>query len=149
MVFFNFLNFSGICFEFSIAHRVETKRNDNFLFSLFLSLFQPILAWNEARMVFFNFFAFFLEFSVTLLVGTERNGTIIFIFSLSQPFPTCFDLKESHNGIFLIFWTFLLFYWNFLLRVVEERNGPIIFTFSLSRHCPTYFGLKGSQNGIF
>ena len=62
-------------------------------------------------------------------VGLERNETIIFIFSLFRPFPTCFDLKGSHNGIFLIFWTFLLFYWNFLLCVVEERNGPINFFF--------------------
>ena len=74
-----------------------------FLFSLFHGFLQPILAENEAIMVFFNFlnfFAIFLEFSVTRWVGTEQNETKIFIFSLSLHFPTYFVLKRSHNGGF-------------------------------------------------
>ena len=100
--FFNFLNFFCYFFvifmEFSIRHRVGTKRNDNFLFSLFPILFQPILAWNEFVMVFFNFFLFFWNF--LLRVGQERNGRIIFIFSISHHFTTYYGLKWIHNGIF-------------------------------------------------
>ena len=43
----------------------------------------------------------------------------------------------------------MLFFWNFLLRVVQERNRTIIFIFSLSLRFPTYFGLKRSHNGVF
>ena len=34
-IFFNFLNFFAIFYEFSITRRVGTKRNDNFYFSCF------------------------------------------------------------------------------------------------------------------
>ena len=128
MVFFNFFNFFAISLEFSISRRVGTERNDNFyflsfsrpfptcfgligchyfkmvfLFSLFHGILQPILAENEAIVVFFNFlnfFAIFLEFSISRRVGTEQNVTTIFIFSLSLRFPTYFVLKRSHNGLF-------------------------------------------------
>ena len=73
-IFFSF-DFFTIFREFSITHRVETKQNDNFLFSIFLSLFQPILAWNEARMVFFNFFNFFAIFFLIFYYPWVRNGT--------------------------------------------------------------------------
>ena len=96
-----------------------------------------------------NFFAIFLEFSITHWVGTKRNETIICIFSLSRPFPTNFCLKRRHNCIFLIFWIFLQFFTNFLLRVGLERNRMIIFIFPVSRSIPTYYGLKWSHNGIF
>ena len=118
-----------------------------FLFSLFLCVFQPILAWNEAIMVFYNFLNFFAFFFTFLLwVGLERHGTIIFIFFLSHSFPTYFGLKWCHNSIF---WIFLLFFWNFLFSFGTERNGVIIFIFSPSQHFPTYFGLGWSHNGIF
>ena len=45
MVFFNFLNFFVIFLEFSITHRVGTKRNDNFYFLSFSSF--SILFWLE------------------------------------------------------------------------------------------------------
>ena len=146
-MFFNFLNFYVIFLEFSITHRVGTKRNDNFLFSLFSILFQPILAWNEFIMIFFNFLNFFLFFWYFLLrIGKEQNGRIIFIFSISHPFTTCYGLKWIHNGIFFNFFSIFL---NFLLRVGLERNETIIFIFSLSHRFPTYFGLKWIRNGIF
>ena len=65
----------------------------HYLFSIFLGIFHPILALNEAIMVFLNFFAIFLELSTTRQVGTERNETIIFLFSLSWHFPKYFGLK--------------------------------------------------------
>ena len=117
------------------------------MYSLFLGLFQPILAWNEAIMVFYkslNFFAFFF-LNFLFHVGLERNGTITFIFSLSQTFPSYFDLKGSH---ILIFWIFLLLFWNFQLRFEKERNVMVIFIFSHSHPFPTYFGLKWGHNGI-
>ena len=67
MVFFNFLNIFAIFLEFSLTIREGTKQNDRFYFFHFLSLFQHILARNEAVMVFFNFsnfVAIFLEFSL-------------------------------------------------------------------------------------
>ena len=65
----------------------------HYLFSIFLGIFHPILALNEAIMVFLNFFAIFLELSTTRQVGTERNETIIFIFSLPWHFPKYFGMK--------------------------------------------------------
>ena len=65
--------------------RIETKQNETkrkFLFSLFFSVFQFVLALNAAIMVFFNFLNFFaivLEFSITHQVGTERNDNFYFL----------------------------------------------------------------------
>ena len=56
-----FFDFFGI-FYYALG-RYETERR--YLFSFFLSLFQPIMALNEAILTFFNllnFFANFLEF---------------------------------------------------------------------------------------
>ena len=59
MVFFNFLEF--FCYFFVIFYyalgRNETEQQD--LLFLFLGIFQPILALNEAIMIFFNFLNFF------------------------------------------------------------------------------------------
>ena len=124
--FFNFFVFFCPFFEifYYASGRNETKRNDNFLFSLFPILFQPILAWNEFIMVFFNFLNFFLFFwNFLLRVRRERNGRIIVIFSISHPFTTYYGLKWIHNGIFLIFSIFFYFFFNFLLRGEKERNG--------------------------
>ena len=137
--------------EFSITHRVGTERNGTIIFiSLFLIFLQPILDWNEFIMVFFYIFLLFF-WNFLLHIGQEQNGTIIFIFSFSQPLPTFFGLKWSHNGIFLIFWIILLFFLEFSIthRVGTERNGTIIFIFSLSQPFQAYFGLKWSHNNIF
>ena len=82
MVFFNFLNFFAILLEFSITRRAGTERTDNFYFFLFLGLFQPIWARNEAVMVYFNFLNFFavvFEFSITRRLGTKRNDDYYFL----------------------------------------------------------------------
>ena len=110
--------------EFSVTHQVGTEQNGTIIFiSLFLIFFQPILAWNEFLMVFFNFLNFLLFFSNFLLrIGQERNVTIIFIFSLSQPLLTYFGLKWGSNGIFLIFWIFLLFFFG-IFYYTSGTNG--------------------------
>ena len=62
MVVLNFFEF--FCYFFGIFYYVlgrnETERQD--LLSLFLGIFQSILALNEAILVFFNFFNFFQIF---------------------------------------------------------------------------------------
>ena len=114
---FKFSNYFATFLEFSISCRVGTKTEWYLLYSLFLGLYQPILAWNEAIIIFFNilkFFAIFLEFSISCRVGTERNGMTVSFSAFSNQFW----LERNPYWYFLIFWTSLLFYWNFLLRVV-------------------------------
>ena len=105
MVFFNFLNFFAIFLEFSITRWVGREWNGmKFLFSLFLWVFQPILARNGAIMVFFsflNFFAIFLEFYISRRVGTKRNDTF-YILSFSA-FSNLFWLEMKPWWYFLIF----------------------------------------------
>ena len=140
-MFFNFFNFiaSFINFLFLVRQEVIGTR---IFFSLFLGLYQPVLALKKAILMFLNFlnfFTIFLEFSITGRVGTDRN---IFFFSLSRPPPTRFGMKRSHNGVFQFFEFFCYFFFNFLLRVVQKRNETIIFIFSLSQPFPNYFCLK-------
>ena len=123
MVFFNF--FEYFCYFFGVFYyelsRNETERQ--YLFSFVLGLPQPILALNEAILAFFNFlnfFAIFLQFSIIRQVGTERNYNFYF-FSLSHPLSTDFELKLSHNGIFLFFCYFFKIFYSALGRNVMKQ----------------------------
>ena len=81
-----------------------------FLFSLFLGLSPPVLAWREALIMFYsfmNFFAIFLEFSVSGRVGIDRNDNSYFLSFLV--FPNLFWLEEKPYSCSIIFWIFLLF----------------------------------------
>ena len=138
MVFFKFLNFFAIFLEFSITDLVGTHQNDFFfllsrpfptyiglkscqlifsysafpnLFSLFLGLPQHILPRKEAIIV----FSIFLEFSTTGRVGTPRND--FFYFLSFSAFPNLLSFEKLPECWFLIFWIFLLFFGNLLLRV--------------------------------
>ena len=95
--------------EFSITHRIETKRNDNFLFSLFPILFQPILAWNEFIMVFFNFLNFFflIFYYVSGRNGTERKFLFYLIHILFHPI-------FARNFVILVFFLYVEFFGYFL-----------------------------------
>ena len=129
LIFLKFLYFFGI-FCYSLGGN-ETERQ--FLFSLFLGLFQPILPWNVATMVFFDFLIFVLFFwNFLLRVGWERNGTSIFIFSISRPFPTYFGLKWSHNSIFWFFDFSSLFLEFSITRWVETKRNDNFYFLSLS-----------------
>ena len=81
-----------------------------FTFSLFRSLSQPILATNEAMMIFskfLNFFAIFLELSITGRVEAQQDD---FVYLLSfAGFPNLFWLVKKLRWCFLIFLIFLLF----------------------------------------
>ena len=74
MVVLNFFEF--FCYSFGIFYyalgRNETERQD--LLSLFLSIFQPILALNETIMVFFNFLNFFSIFFGIFKYASGRDG---------------------------------------------------------------------------
>ena len=91
-LFFNFFfSFFGIFYYLSGKNGSERQ----FLFFLFLGLFQSILAWNEAITVsfnFLNFFAIFSEFSIALWVGTKRNDNFYFLFSLAFSNMFCLEM---------------------------------------------------------
>ena len=79
-------NFEFFCFflgSFYYAlggNGTEWNTSTILIFSL-SHLFQLILVWNEAIMVFFNFlnfFAIFMEFSISRRVGTERSDNYYF-----------------------------------------------------------------------
>ena len=116
MVFFNFF---VIFLEFSITRRIGTKRNYNFYFFPFPAFSSLFWLKMKPQWYFLVFWIFLLFFFLNFLlhIGYERNGTERnnnFYFPLSHLFPTYFGLKWVHNSIFFIF---LLFFWNFLLRV--------------------------------
>ena len=119
MVFSNFLNIFGIILEFSITGWVGTHQNKFFYFLSF-SLF-PNLFWLEMKLrwcvlIFWIFLLFFLFlFSIMCRLGTHRNCFFFFFFSsLSfSVFCNLFWLKMKLRWCFLIFWIFLLFFWNF------------------------------------
>ena len=90
--------------EFSITRRVGAERNDNFYFLPFTSIFHPILALNEAIMVFFNFlnyFAIFLEFSILRRVRAKRNENFYF-----PPFSSVFQPILALNEAIMVFFNF-------------------------------------------
>ena len=90
-IFFLFLEF--YCYFFGIFHnasaRNETKRK--FLFSLFLGLFQTILALNDAIMVFLIFLIFLLFFCINYSAPV-RNGMKRYDNFYFLPFSSSFNL---------------------------------------------------------
>ena len=82
-----------------------------FLFSLFLALFLPILAWKEALLVFPNFLNFFAIYFGIFYYGSSMNTSERFFFFLSfSAFPNLFWLGKKLWWCFLIFWIFSLFF---------------------------------------
>ena len=79
-----FFIFQLFCYFFGIFY-FASGRNETewyFLYALFPGIFHPILAWNEAIVVFFNFLNFFailLEFSITRRAGAKRNDNFYFL----------------------------------------------------------------------
>ena len=139
-------------FFWNFLLRIGQERNGTIIF--IFSLSQPLptyfgVEWGS-NVIFFLIFLLFC-FGIFCYTsgrnGTERNGNFYF---LSFPaFSSLLWLKMKPQWYFLIFLIFLLFFWNFLLRVGLERNGTIIFIFSLSQPFQAYFGLKWSNNDIF
>ena len=94
-----FLQFFGIFYSGSGWNLSDQL----FLFSLFLGLSYPILAWKEAMMVFYNFLNFsaiFLKFSIPSRVENHRND---FFFLSFSAVPIFFWLEKKLWWFFLIF----------------------------------------------
>ena len=104
-----FCNFFGVLYYGLGRNWSEGK----FLFSPFLGLYQLVLAWKEAIMVFFNFLNFlaiFLEFSITDRVGNDRNDN--FYFHSFSAIPNLFSLEKKPQWWFLTFSIFFaIFYY--------------------------------------
>ena len=124
---------------------VEYERNPGLkFFSLFLRLYQPILANNNAGNGFFTFLNFLAFFFWNFLarVEYERNSGINFFFSF-QPSPNPFCIQITPELSFLIFLNFFtIFYLEFSsLGWVGTEFGSRMF-FSLSRPISSRFGKK-------
>ena len=120
---FFFLFFS----EFPCAGQVWTESGTKIFFFLFLGQSYPVLAKNNARKWFFNFLNFFAIFLRNFLPRAkyERRTKIFFLSFSAYLLP--FWLKIMPERDFLIFWFFLLLFWNFLARVGHEQNSGIKF----------------------
>ena len=126
-----FANFFGIFYYASSGNETELQ----FLFSPFLGLFQPILAWNEAITVFFDFLIFFFSFFGIFYYLSGKNGTerqfLFFLFlGLFQPIL-------AWNEAIMEFFIFLNFFAIFLefsitLWVGTKRNDNFYFLSSLA-----------------
>ena len=131
MVFFHFFHFFAIFFGIFYYASSGNETEWQFLFSLFLGLFQPILDSNEATMVFFDFlilFLFFWNFLLPVGLRTERKDNFYF-FSFSA-FSNLFWLEMKPWWNFLLYWIFLLFFLIFTYpsgRNEMKRNDNFYF----------------------
>ena len=118
LIFWFFFCFFGIFYYLSGKKGMERQ----FLFFLFLGLFQPIWAWNEAITVSFNLLNFFaILFWIFSYAsgrnGTKRNGNFYFLsLSLFQPILTW-------NDAIMVFFNFLNFFAIFLELSITHRVG--------------------------
>ena len=106
--------FQFFCYFFVIFYYEPGKDEMKwyFLFSLFLTRFQPILAWNEAIKVFFNFFQFYCYFFVIFYYEPGKDEMKwYFLFSL---FLSLFLPIYSSNEAKKEFFNFLTFFAIFL-----------------------------------
>ena len=98
------------------------------MFSLFLILFQPIMAWNESIIVLFNFlnlFAIFLEFSITHRVGMKWNDNFYF-----RSFSDFSNLKAWNEATMVVSFNFLNFFGIFY-HASDKNEMERKFLFSL------------------
>ena len=111
------LSFFGIFYYQS--DRKGTERQ--FLFFLFLGIFQPILAWNEAKLV---FFLFFFSFFGILYFPSGRNGTERqFYFSLFLLlFQPILAWKEAIMGFFYFFFAIIFLLFFLIISYASGRN---------------------------
>ena len=96
---------------------------------LFLSLSQPGLDRNIARMMFFHFFSYFFFQNFLAWVGWNEIRDEFF-FPFFSPIPTCLDINIVGMIFFFFYKFFAIFFLNYLGQVRLERNSERIF-FSL------------------
>ena len=98
-------------FFWNFLLRVGLEQNGTewkFLFSIFLILFQPILAWNEPIMAFLLIFQFFCYFFGIFYFASGRNETErLFFYSL---FLGIFQPISGWNDATPVFLNFLNFF---------------------------------------
>ena len=95
-MFYSFMNFFAIFFEFSISGQEGIDQNDNFYYISFLAF--PNLFWLEEKpyscfTILWIFFYIFFEFSIVGRVRIDRNDNFYFL-SFSA-FPDQFWLEEK------------------------------------------------------
>ena len=125
--------------EFSCRGRVSTEFGTKILFSLSRPIW--VLAKNNAGMRFFRFMNFFAIFFGIFLPVSSMNGIrglkFFFLFlGLSHPVLA----RNNAGSMFLIFWFFLVFFWEFSCpgRVWTEFGTK--FFFYISRLITSRFG---------
>ena len=134
-------------FFWNFLLRVGLERNGtiNFIFSLS----HPSPTYFGLKWIHNGIFEFFCYFFGIFYCGSGRNGMKR---NDNFYFP-CFSIYSKLLWLEMkpqwYFWIFLLFFWNFLLRVVQERNRTIIFIFSLSWHFTAYFPLNEAKIVFF
>ena len=114
------------------------------LFSLFLNLSLPVLAWKEAIMVFLsflNFFAIFFQFYTKGRVGNDRNDN--FYFDSFSTIPNLFWLEKKLLWCFLVFlFFFLLFFFRFSVTGLVGNDQNDNFYFHSFSAFPNQFWLE-------
>ena len=113
------MNFFAILLEFSITRRAGTKRNVNF-YSLFLILFQPILARNEAVWYFLNFWIFCYFFGIFYIASGRNETERYFLYSL---FLGIFQSILAWNEAIVVFFHFFHFFAILLEFLITHRAG--------------------------
>ena len=149
-MFFNFLNFFAIIFEFSNSGRVRTDRKEIVFLLYFSACPGPFRLEMKSRWCFL-IFRIFLHLFLNFLtrVGFERIGRKFFFLLYFSGCPSPFRLEMKPGWCFLIFRIFLHLYLNFLTRVGFERIGRKLFLFSIFQDVLARFVLKWSLDDVF
>ena len=120
--FFNFFaNFFGIFYYASSGNETEQR----FLFPQFLGLFQAILAWNEATMVFFVFF-FFSFFGIFYYPSGKNGMERKFLFFL---FLCLFQPILAWNEVTMVFFDFVSLFLEFSITCRVRTEWKVNFYF--------------------
>ena len=94
-----------------------------FLVGLFLSLSQPSLVRNKARMMFFNFLIFFAIFLGALQLGLgETVSRTKFFLCLYLPIPARSCVKWRQKYVFNFFELFSYIFFNFF-KILQPESG--------------------------
>ena len=150
MMFFNFLNFFAIIFEFSNLGRVRTDKMEIIFvlyFSACLGPFRHEMKSGWCFLIYNIFLHLYLNFLTR--VGFERIGRKFFLFSIFQPVLARFVLKWSLEEFFFNFWNFFAFIFEFSNSGwVRTDRKEILFILNFSAYLHT-FRLEIKPGGFF
>ena len=140
MKFFNFLNYLALFFENFLARVVQEWNSGQNFFSHILSLSQPSLDRNNARMKFLNFLNFFAIVLGILLPGSRRNGISDEIVFFS--FSAYLNPIWIENNARMKFFSFFIIFLEFSIPGQVQTEFGTKFFFSLSRPISAQIGQK-------